>query len=309
MGNKFNETMAAKSTAELLKVIELRADYQPEAVEAAEFELNKRKELLNDTNISEEATLTDDCNFTTLEKFRNSTDDELLEIYKTDFESYSKVELDFLAKELARRNIEPKIWFFSKGNEKKGPLTATELKTFAQKGELDHYDYVWREGLKNWVLASKVENLFKDKNIPPPLSNQRPDWLTDNSKKEKSAGIIIAAIIFFLTVPFWITIAIVQAGYSAISNDTFMGLLSIYNVFFAIASIAMGVGILQLKKWGYRWGVNTAVLNIIWFGYLCYSSNNLLFLYLFLLELTIGILLYYNREPFLNEAEEHIVNI
>jgi len=309
MENKFNETMAVKSTAELLKVIELRADYQPEAVVAAEFELNKRKGLLNDTNISEEATLTDDCNFTTLEKFRNSTDNELLEIYKTDFESYSKVELDFLAEELARRNIEPKIWFFSKGNEKKGPFTATELKTFAQNGELDHYDYVWRVGLNNWILAHNVGNLFKDKSIPPPLSNQKPDWLTDNSKKEKSAGIIIAAIIFFLTVPFWITIAILQASYSTVSNDTFMGLLSIYNVFFAIASIAIGVGVLQLKKWGYRWGFNTAVINIIWFGYLYYSTNTLIFLFLFLLELTIGILLYYNRHPFFYEAEEQIVNI
>ena len=111
-------------------------------------------------------------------------------------------------------------------------------------------------------------------------------------------GVIIASIVLFLTVPMWIIIALTQAGVSLISSNAEMIFLSIWNIFFAIASIAMGIGVLQLKKWGYRWGLNTAIVNVIWFGFNYSNSNSYFFIFLLLIEALIAILLYSNRKTF-----------
>ena len=65
-------------------------------------------------------------------------------------------------------------WFYSFGNQKKGPVTAEELKTLVTTGQLQATDLVWMEGMKEWVEARKVKGLCPaapatSAQFPPPI--------------------------------------------------------------------------------------------------------------------------------------------
>ncbi|NLS95867.1 MAG: DUF4339 domain-containing protein [Planctomycetaceae bacterium] len=51
-------------------------------------------------------------------------------------------------------------WFYAKNDQPCGPVSAVELKQFAERGELREEDLVWREGMVEWIPASKIKGLF-----------------------------------------------------------------------------------------------------------------------------------------------------
>lgn len=53
-------------------------------------------------------------------------------------------------------------WYLARANKKYGPYSPSQLKEFAAAGWLGPADSVQREGMRNWVLASKVKGLFAD---------------------------------------------------------------------------------------------------------------------------------------------------
>jgi hypothetical protein len=61
------------------------------------------------------------------------------------------------------------MYFYSKNNQQEGPFTFEEIKT----KEIQKTTLVWKEGMKEWVSADKIEELkelfFK---FPPPLPNE-----------------------------------------------------------------------------------------------------------------------------------------
>jgi len=50
-------------------------------------------------------------------------------------------------------------WYWMKNGEKHGPVDTAHLKQLAQTGQLQPTDTIWREGLLNWVPASKAKGL------------------------------------------------------------------------------------------------------------------------------------------------------
>jgi len=293
MENQFTEMMANRSTSKLMKIIQRKDEYELDAVKAAEVELLKRKSQIESDGL--ETDFEDLKEFGDLVKFKQSNDEELLNYYKNDFNKFSKIEIDFLTEELVKRNIEPKIWYYSHKDEKSGPYTSSKIKELAHQGEIDYFDLIWREGLDNWVEACNIEGLFTNKNSPPP-TRKNNESNQQSEKSEKPIGVTVASIIMFLTVPLWIIIAIIQAGASLLGGGS--GLIAIWCIFFSIASLAIGIGILKTKMWGYRWGFNTAVVNVIWFGYNYTQTDSNFFIFLLLLKLIIAILLLSNRSSF-----------
>lgn len=66
-------------------------------------------------------------------------------------------------------------WYYTKDGTKHGPVSARRLKDLASRGELAVDDLVWRENLKDWMPAAKVEGLsFGNVMGPPPLPNEPP---------------------------------------------------------------------------------------------------------------------------------------
>lgn len=50
-------------------------------------------------------------------------------------------------------------WYWMKNGEKHGPVDTAHLKQLALTGQLQPTDTIWREGLPNWVPASKAKGL------------------------------------------------------------------------------------------------------------------------------------------------------
>ena len=58
-------------------------------------------------------------------------------------------------------NSKSDAWYYSRGEEKIGPLTFNELKAMAVSGDLNpRLDLVWRQGMREWIMAGKTDNLF-----------------------------------------------------------------------------------------------------------------------------------------------------
>ena len=53
-------------------------------------------------------------------------------------------------------------WYYAKDNKQLGPVSAAQLKQLANSGALKPGQLVWREGMDEWVAASKVKGLFNE---------------------------------------------------------------------------------------------------------------------------------------------------
>lgn len=60
-----------------------------------------------------------------------------------------------------------KIWWYAVGQEKFGPCTGGELARLARKGVVMPDTLVWREGMTEWVRASKLAKLWERATQPP----------------------------------------------------------------------------------------------------------------------------------------------
>ena len=60
-------------------------------------------------------------------------------------------------------------WYYAENDDKKGPISDAQLKTLVQQGVIKRDTLVWKDGLKDWVVASKLKGLFlplSSKSIP-----------------------------------------------------------------------------------------------------------------------------------------------
>jgi hypothetical protein len=50
-------------------------------------------------------------------------------------------------------------WFYTKGEQRHGPVALEQLNLLAAAGALDASDLVWREGMSEWLPANTIEGL------------------------------------------------------------------------------------------------------------------------------------------------------
>jgi TM2 domain-containing membrane protein YozV len=80
-------------------------------------------------------------------------------------------------------------WFYSRDGRQYGPVPTSELKSLAASGVVLPSDYVWREGMTNWALATQVEGIFEPGAAPPPPPTA-PLSRGDVSNKRITAGVL-----------------------------------------------------------------------------------------------------------------------
>jgi serine/threonine protein kinase len=72
-------------------------------------------------------------------------------------------------------------WFYSRGGQQFGPVSAEQLKQLAASRQLAPTDLLWKEGMKDWAQARIVRGLFPQEAAatpkPPPLPPPLPDAL------------------------------------------------------------------------------------------------------------------------------------
>ena len=57
-------------------------------------------------------------------------------------------------------------WFYSRNGRQLGPVSFTELRALAKRGELLPTDWAWHEGLDQWAFADSIPGLFLGVNTP-----------------------------------------------------------------------------------------------------------------------------------------------
>ena len=62
-------------------------------------------------------------------------------------------------------------WYYSRNGVETGPVTSRELADLARSGQLLPTDFVWKEGITEWLAAGKVKGLFP---TPAPSSSPVP---------------------------------------------------------------------------------------------------------------------------------------
>jgi hypothetical protein len=68
-----------------------------------------------------------------------------------------------------------KVWHVVIGGKQYGPLSNSDVKSLAESGRLKPQDHVWKEGLAEWIPASKIKGLFPPAPPPPPPSFTWPE--------------------------------------------------------------------------------------------------------------------------------------
>lgn len=53
-------------------------------------------------------------------------------------------------------------WYFERDGQRQGPLTSQQLRAMVEQGLIGPSTLLWREGLDDWVPASKIGGLFAD---------------------------------------------------------------------------------------------------------------------------------------------------
>ncbi len=58
-------------------------------------------------------------------------------------------------------------WYYSRGDERMGPISSRELKSLVEAGHITEETLVWRQGFKDWVPARKVKGLLPEETTVP----------------------------------------------------------------------------------------------------------------------------------------------
>lgn len=61
-------------------------------------------------------------------------------------------------------------WFYSQGGVRRGPVSSSELRQLAREGALKPQDLLWKEGMAEWLPASKTQGLFPEASKAEPSS-------------------------------------------------------------------------------------------------------------------------------------------
>ncbi len=51
-------------------------------------------------------------------------------------------------------------WFYSRGGNQVGPVSSAELRACAERGTLLPDDWIWKQGMADWVPARRINGLF-----------------------------------------------------------------------------------------------------------------------------------------------------
>ena len=66
------------------------------------------------------------------------------------------------------------MWYYANGDDQVGPVSADELKALVQNGTIGPQTQVWKDGMDDWQLASRVKGLLPDR-INPSANKQQYD--------------------------------------------------------------------------------------------------------------------------------------
>lgn len=82
-------------------------------------------------------------------------------------------------------------WYYSREGKQCGPVAESDLKLLIETGEVSPLDYVWKEGLPEWVKATSIEDVLSAESRPlkpPQLPTETIDGESVDSKELTKAS-------------------------------------------------------------------------------------------------------------------------
>jgi hypothetical protein len=64
----------------------------------------------------------------------------------------------------------PSAWYVARDGQAHGPLTEVEFAEFLRRGHLRPSDYIWHDGLHDWLLGKDLLSQAQRSAVPPPSS-------------------------------------------------------------------------------------------------------------------------------------------
>lgn len=186
-------------------------------------------------------------------------------------------------------------WYYRKADTQHGPVTKEVLCLLIGQGQLSLDDYVWRQGLSEWIKARNTIELYNPATAPPPFVAATSEQVIPDERK---VGLKIAACLVFVSAILWTLIAIAQIASVIIDEETGLAFDAAWNVVWTIVAFAVGVGIWRQQTWALKWGQTTSIIGVIWYGVGYFTTGNAFTIFLVLIELAIFIVLFSNRKYF-----------
>lgn len=113
-----------------------------------------------------------------------------------------------------------------------------------------------------------------------------------------SLPLYFAGILFLVCAPVVGFLAFSQAAASAVTNDDGVAALSMWNFLCSILYVTFGIGILQRARWGYSWGLGTAIINFILFGFSFVQGPDVWTLFVVIIQTIIAVCLLSSKDYF-----------
>lgn len=79
-------------------------------------------------------------------------------------------------------------WYITRGQQRIGPIDASQLKHMAMTQQLKPTEYVWKEGMAQWVQAQQVQDLFDVPPVTVPLEEVTVESATVSAPSSSAAG-------------------------------------------------------------------------------------------------------------------------
>jgi hypothetical protein len=116
-------------------------------------------------------------------------------------------------------------WFYLVQGTQSGPVDAARLRQMAASGELQPDSMLWKEGLAEWIPASRLNGLFAATTVrppPPPPNANSPAIAHDSSELTRLQSTIktlqiVYAVLFGISVVV-IVLQVVAIGFNPVST-------------------------------------------------------------------------------------------
>jgi len=199
----------------------------------------------------------------TIEHLVTQLDDKTLTNIEHEPLKFARKTIHFSINEKIDRGLDLLAWYYSVQGSQKGPFNRNQIFELARTGHLSPQNPIWREGWDDWARAGEMEGLFpkygSSPNTPPPNNPNNAFFgnyqvpPTTVGGYSVPGGLVVAGILQFMCVPYWIITGFIQAfnPLTGLGDSMRVPALLMCLVMGAF-SIAIGIGLVGGKKWSYH---------------------------------------------------------
>jgi hypothetical protein len=292
---------------------------------ASDYSSEELLYMLDELEQREETGFT--CEFSIAQVLTQLSDKSVGEIEHRENQFSIEVVLRSIDEKLSRK-LTPLVWYYGSAQEQYGPVNRAELQKLAEKNVFTASNFVWREGMDDWIQATHLKGLFnnnQDEDTPAaasgpakyeeePQQEEQKMYSSETAQQISSgkysatkmkgrapetphAGVLAAGILQFLSFPVWGVVSFLQFADTGDAEDKFLSFL--FCLFMALMSVAIGIGLILSRTWGFYMKVGAGVLTLFWIFNRYYVQNGHdAWLYFMFLEFVILTLVLLNTKEF-----------